>query len=561
MRNKHNHFNGREMDFLSPFQNPELLHGESEEEDMFEPESDTFLEEEDWMEEESAADWEEEEPFEEDEWMEEETDEWETEEFLEDEFEDGEEDEVEEEDLYFQEEEYEEEEWEEDEMEDEMDWEEEEEEEFQEEEEDKDEMEDEFDEEDAQDEEMDDWETDSAPEESEIIPTDTRTIIRNTIIRHTREMLRELDRVSRRTNSGINPAKEFLLLHESVSEDLTRPLKENEWKLVEFWLSRGKINDSKPLTADSKHNASLTARAILCHRMGKGNSKLLHCLDSEISKTDPRVRKLEQRVTAKGSIINWAQVDCKERILYVMNLLVNTYKYPAQAAAGIVGNLLQESHVLPNFMQGATKEHPMLTKTRVGKKCPRKHVYHAYSAEEALKKKPMPCTSGIGIAQWTFPSRRVGLFKHDKNLRAAILFNMDAQVDYMVTELRDDTKPSVNNSYKKRVNNYLLSLCKYDKQIAEYKSNLSKIEREQGKSTTAYKRLQKEFDKLVFPQLAKATERFFRYYEISTAVKNRKKDPESYKKALRRRRNCALAVWKLHNRPTQPFDNSLCKKC
>lgn len=47
--------------------------------------------------------------------------------------------------------------------------------------------------------------------------------------------------------------------------------------------------------------------------------------------------------------------------------------------------------------------------------------------------------AGVGLAQWTSANRRLGLFAHvhqGRRLGANILFDMDAQVDYLVTELR-----------------------------------------------------------------------------------------------------------------------------
>ena len=48
---------------------------------------------------------------------------------------------------------------------------------------------------------------------------------------------------------------------------------------------------------------------------------------------------------------------------------------------------------------------------------------------------------GVGLAQWTSPRRRAGLFTHTFNgrrLGTAILADLPAQVDYLVTELGRD---------------------------------------------------------------------------------------------------------------------------
>jgi hypothetical protein len=46
-----------------------------------------------------------------------------------------------------------------------------------------------------------------------------------------------------------------------------------------------------------------------------------------------------------------------------------------------------------------------------------------------------PAAAGVGLAQWTFPSRRAGLFTHTA-AGPRILFDIDGQLDYLVHELR-----------------------------------------------------------------------------------------------------------------------------
>ena len=51
-----------------------------------------------------------------------------------------------------------------------------------------------------------------------------------------------------------------------------------------------------------------------------------------------------------------------------------------------------------------------------------------------------PELPGIGLAQWTSAARRSGLFAHPFNgsaLGARVVFNMDAQLDYLVHELQN----------------------------------------------------------------------------------------------------------------------------
>jgi len=134
--------------------------------------------------------------------------------------------------------------------------------------------------------------------------------------------------------------------------------------------------------------------------------------------------------------INWADVDSTERMRHVMNLLVTQYKYPVNGAAGIVGNLWAESGVIPNRIEGSKPGTPMRAPDFFGRMTD-------FTPEQVMnrdsKNKIGPKRPGVGLAQWTYSSRRKGLFKHSfkgQTLGAVILYDMDAQVDYLVTELR-----------------------------------------------------------------------------------------------------------------------------
>jgi len=73
------------------------------------------------------------------------------------------------------------------------------------------------------------------------------------------------------------------------------------------------------------------------------------------------------------------------------------------------------------------------------------------TAEQVMNRnraaKQGPGRPGIGLAQWSSPPRRAGLFNHTfqgRKLGANILYNMDAQVDYLVAELQTQYR-HVNN--------------------------------------------------------------------------------------------------------------------
>jgi hypothetical protein len=124
------------------------------------------------------------------------------------------------------------------------------------------------------------------------------------------------------------------------------------------------------------------------------------------------------------------------RVLRVMELLVNRYGYPVNGAAGLVGNLIAESGVLPNRIEGSRSATPMRAPDFAGR-------VRDWTPDEvrdrSFSRRTGPRHPGIGIAQWTSPDRRRGLFRHvfrGRQLGSAILFDLEAQVDYLVTELR-----------------------------------------------------------------------------------------------------------------------------
>jgi hypothetical protein len=124
------------------------------------------------------------------------------------------------------------------------------------------------------------------------------------------------------------------------------------------------------------------------------------------------------------------------RILRVMELLVTRYGYPINGAAGLVGNLISESGVQPNRIEGSAEQTPMRAADFSGR-------VRDFTPDEVrdrdFQRKTGPRHPGIGLAQWTSSNRRVGLFRHVYNgrqLGSAILHDLPAQVDYLVTELR-----------------------------------------------------------------------------------------------------------------------------
>jgi hypothetical protein len=119
-----------------------------------------------------------------------------------------------------------------------------------------------------------------------------------------------------------------------------------------------------------------------------------------------------------------------------MRLLVQQYGYPVNGAAGAVGNLIAESSVLPNRIEGSQAATPMRAPDFTGR-------LQNFTADQVrdrnFSRRIGPRPPGIGIAQWTSPGRRQGLFGHTfrgRQLGSEILSDLDAQVDYLVAELR-----------------------------------------------------------------------------------------------------------------------------
>jgi hypothetical protein len=140
--------------------------------------------------------------------------------------------------------------------------------------------------------------------------------------------------------------------------------------------------------------------------------------------------------TVPGPALSATSSSLDRRVQRVMDLLVNRYGYPVNGAAGIVGNLIAESQLQPDRIEGSHSSSPMRASDFSGR-------VRDFTPDEVqhrdFRRQRGPRSPGIGIAQWTSPDRRAGLFRHTyqgRQLGSAILSDIDAQVDYLVTELR-----------------------------------------------------------------------------------------------------------------------------
>jgi Domain of unknown function (DUF4157)/Phage tail lysozyme len=228
---------------------------------------------------------------------------------------------------------------------------------------------------------------------------------------------------------------------QAPADPLTAPLTEAEWRGVWILMSRGVIGVD-PLTADSDQNADLLAGAVFCNRWvgspdwGKGDPLL--CLIAGVTAHDPRVQQIKQQMLPRGPFINWAAVALTDRFAYVIRRLVDVHHFPANGAAGIVGNLRSESFVMPSTVEGASEASPMRARNLSG----RTQDLNPEDVQNRGQGTPAvgPEKPGAGLAQWTSEPRRSDLFQQPgasgQPLGASVLFNMDAQIDYLVSEIR-----------------------------------------------------------------------------------------------------------------------------
>ena len=138
---------------------------------------------------------------------------------------------------------------------------------------------------------------------------------------------------------------------------------------------------------------------------------------------------------ATPGALDWTTVSLSERRVHVTRLLTKRYGYPVESAVGLVGNFEVESGIIPNRLESSSPSEPMRSRDN-------KRDLQNWTPEQVMNRVPGesgPARAGVGLAQWTSAGRRRGLFAHEFDGRPAgvgILFDLDAQVDYAVHELR-----------------------------------------------------------------------------------------------------------------------------
>jgi hypothetical protein len=134
---------------------------------------------------------------------------------------------------------------------------------------------------------------------------------------------------------------------------------------------------------------------------------------------------------------SWEAVSIDDRRAYVMRALVDHYHYPPTGAAGVVGNLDAESDLLPDRLEQSADTSPSRAPA-FNRRRPRN-----FSPTEIMNRSDTlrsgPRYPGVGLAQWTWPPRRRGLWQRSVGgvaLGTDVLQNMDAQIEYVVSEIR-----------------------------------------------------------------------------------------------------------------------------
>lgn len=202
------------------------------------------------------------------------------------------------------------------------------------------------------------------------------------------------------------------------------------------------VNPGELRTIGGNVNQAVRAKRVRIAADGRlaldGNQSLFFALvrcSGPIPATVPAPPQPSPSPTPSTEVVDWSAVPADDRILQAMELLVNRYGYPVNGAAGIVGNLMAESGVMPSRIEGSAAATPMRARNFGGQ-------VTDFTPEQIRDRNAATATGprlpGVGLAQWTSANRRRGLFAHAFNgtvLDARILFSMDAQIDYLVTEL------------------------------------------------------------------------------------------------------------------------------
>lgn len=237
---------------------------------------------------------------------------------------------------------------------------------------------------------------------------------------------------------------------------------QNDWRalarFIELQTTLNRTAPSGPGTprlfgTDAVRNRQVLAQHLACQRLQSQSSVTgpHRWCTYPAAPPEPPIRILAQQLEQAGALVDWALVPMTQRRVYIMDQLVRRYGFPAAGAAGIVGNLDRESGLLPERVEGSRAAQPR-TAPPMGGGARRRH-----SASQIMNRSRRPAQGprlpGVGLAQWTTRARRAGLFAARMGTiapGAGVLFFMDLQIAYLVSELRQHYR-GLNRQLRRRI--------------------------------------------------------------------------------------------------------------
>ncbi len=188
--------------------------------------------------------------------------------------------------------------------------------------------------------------------------------------------------------------------------------------------SRHNGNRSSQLSSDAENNIDLIAAEILIQRV-----QLISGIYISENSDYLAIRAIVSNfmVHLQSGVRDWTRESIPSREMYAMDVLVRIDGISVEIAAGLIGNLMDESELLPNRIEGSLATSPMRSRSR-------NRSLRDFTAQQIMN--GTPDRQGVGIAQWTNSDRRRELFNYSYNgviLGASIIYNMDAQLHYLAS--------------------------------------------------------------------------------------------------------------------------------
>ncbi|MFT4226458.1 phage tail tip lysozyme [Micropruina sp.] len=131
---------------------------------------------------------------------------------------------------------------------------------------------------------------------------------------------------------------------------------------------------------------------------------------------------------------NWPGVPKAERLRHVVEQLHHRHALSVSGACAAAGNFWHESALIPNRIEGSAPDTPMRARNKSG-------AMADFTAEQIRTRSnpDAPSLGGVGLVQWTYPTRRSALYDHSyQGIEHAenIIYCLDAQLDFAVAELQ-----------------------------------------------------------------------------------------------------------------------------